>query len=177
MTRSLTTVPKTLDMRALVLAMQRHRVGCAIIAQLINVSRHLGCRRRRLRTGIGEVVSIPNIKPLHGDNELVGPGKAHCAIARMVLLKPRDDTDDCEQALFRNTILVAQPSPEMIAIELPPSETEQAQHFNVIYAAGGAEHGPSNLRNKERPARESRLICGVRATMDRAVPARRGLAH
>ena len=69
-------------------------------------------------------------------------------IARMVLMKPRDDTDDCEQALVGNTILVAQPSPEMLATELPPPETEQAQYFNVIYVVGSAEHGPSNLRKK-----------------------------
>ena len=37
---------------------------------------------------------------------LLGLGKL---IARMVLLKPRDDTDDCERALVGNTILVAQP--------------------------------------------------------------------
>ena len=77
---------------------------------------------------------------------LLGLGKL---VARMVLLKPRDDTDDCEKALVGNTILVAQPSPEMIASELPPSETEQAQYFNVIYAAGAAEHGSSTLRKKK----------------------------
>ena len=82
---------------------------------------------------------------------LLGMGKL---IARMVLLKPRGDTDDCERALVGNTILVAQPSPEMIATELPPSATEQAQYFNVIYAAGPAEHGPSNLRKQnESPVR------------------------
>ena len=76
-------------------------------------------------------------------NSLLGLGKL---VARLVLLKPRDDTDDCEKALVGNTILVAQPSPELIAKELPPSETEQAQYFNVIYAAGSAEHGFSTLR-------------------------------
>ena len=42
---------------------------------------------------------------------LLGLGKV---IARMVLLKPRGDSDDCEKALVGNTILVAQPSPEII---------------------------------------------------------------
>jgi hypothetical protein len=37
----------------------------------------------------------------------------------------------------------------MIATKLPPSETEQTQYFNVIYAAGSAEHGSSNLRKKK----------------------------
>ncbi len=77
---------------------------------------------------------------------LLGLGKL---IARMVLLKPRDNTDDCERALVGNTILVAQPSPEMIATELPPTETEQTQYFNVIYAAGSAEHGSSNIRKQK----------------------------
>ena len=76
---------------------------------------------------------------------LLGMGKL---IARMVLLKPRDNTDDCEKALVGNTILVAQASPDIIAKELHPSETEQAQYLNVIYAAGTAEHGPSNLRKR-----------------------------
>ena len=47
-------------------------------------------------------------------------------IMRMVLLKPTDNTDESEKALVGNTILVAQPSPEMIAAELPPTEAEQA---------------------------------------------------
>ena len=45
---------------------------------------------------------------------------------RLVLLKPTDNTDESEKALVGNTILVAQPSPEMIAAELPPTEAEQA---------------------------------------------------
>ena len=57
-----------------------------------------------------------------------------------------DNTDDSEKALVGNTILVAQPSPEMIGAELPPTECEQAQYFNVVYAAGAAEHASSNLR-------------------------------
>ena len=44
-----------------------------------------------------------------------------------------------------NTILVAQPSLDVIATELPTSEAGQTQYFNVIYAAGAAEHGPGNL--------------------------------
>ena len=43
---------------------------------------------------------------------LLGLGKL---IACMVLLKPRDDTDDCGIVLVGKTILVAQLSPEMIA--------------------------------------------------------------
>ena len=54
---------------------------------------------------------------------------------RMVLLKPTDNTDESEKALVGNTMLVAQPTPEMIASELPPTEAEQASYFNVIYGA------------------------------------------
>ena len=77
---------------------------------------------------------------------LLGLGKL---LAKMVLLKPRDNTDDCEKALVGNTILVAQPSPDMIATELPPSEVDQTRYFNVIYAAGTAEHSSSILRKKK----------------------------
>ena len=44
---------------------------------------------------------------------------------------------------------MAQPSPEIIAAELPPTETEQTKYFNVVYAAGAAEHGFSNLSKKK----------------------------
>ena len=67
----------------------------------------------------------------------------------MVLLKPMDSTDDSEKALVGNTILVAQPSPEMIAAELPPTEIEQTKYFNVVYAAGAAEDCSSNLSKKK----------------------------
>jgi hypothetical protein len=60
-----------------------------------------------------------------------------------------DNTDDSEKALVGNTILVAQPSPEMIAAELPPTETEQTKYFNVVYAAGAAEDGFRNLSKKK----------------------------
>ena len=40
---------------------------------------------------------------------------------------------------------MAQPSPEIIAAELPSTESEQTQYFNFVYAAGAAEHGTSNL--------------------------------
>ena len=63
---------------------------------------------------------------------LLGLGKI---IMRRVLLKPTDNTDESEKALVGNTILVAQPTPEMIASELPPTEAEQASYFNVIYGA------------------------------------------
>ena len=59
---------------------------------------------------------------------LLGLGKM---IMRMVLLKPTDNTDESEKALVGNTILVAQPSPEMIAAKLPPTEEEQAAYFKL----------------------------------------------
>ena len=70
-------------------------------------------------------------------------------IMRMVLLKPTDNTDESEKALVGNTILVAQPSPMMIAAELPPSEEEQATYFNVVYGAGTSEHASSKLSKKK----------------------------
>ena len=90
---------------------------------------------------------------------LLGLGKL---VARMALLKPRGDTDDSERALVGNTILVAQPSPEMIATELPPSETEQTQYFNVIYAGGAAEHGSRTPLGRKKALlvnREEYLEC------------------
>ena len=36
----------------------------------------------------------------------------------------------------------------MVAPELPPTESQQTQYFNVVYAAGAAEHGSSNLHKK-----------------------------
>ena len=71
-------------------------------------------------------------------------------IMRMVLLKPTDNTDESEKALVGNTILVAQPSPKMIAAELPPTEAEQASYFNVVYGAGASEHASSKLGKKRR---------------------------
>ena len=68
---------------------------------------------------------------------------------RLVLLKPTDNTDESEKALVGNTILVAQPSPEMIAAELPPTEAEQAQYFNVVYGAGASEHASIKLNKKK----------------------------
>ena len=70
-------------------------------------------------------------------------------IMRMVLLKPNDNTDESEKALVGNTILVAQPSPQMIAAELPPTEAEQTSYFNVVYGAGAAEHASSQLNKKK----------------------------
>ena len=60
-------------------------------------------------------------------------------IMRMVLLKPTDNTDESEKALVGNTILGAQPSPEMIAAELPPTEAEQASYFNVEYGTDASK--------------------------------------
>ena len=61
---------------------------------------------------------------------LLGMGRL---LMRMVLLKPQDNTDESERAIVGNTILLAQPTPKMIAAKLPPTETEQAAYFNVIY--------------------------------------------
>ena len=70
-------------------------------------------------------------------------------IMRLVLLKPTDNTDESEKALVGNTILVAQPSPKMIAAELPPTEAEQTSYFNVVYGAGASEHASSKLGKKK----------------------------
>ena len=70
-------------------------------------------------------------------------------IMRMVLLKPTDNTDESEKALVGNTILVAQPSPAMIAAQLPPTEAEQATYFNVVYGAGSSEDASSKLNKKK----------------------------
>ena len=51
--------------------------------------------------------------------------------------------------LVGNTIPVAQPSPEMIAAELPPTESEQVSYFNVVYGGGASEHAASKLNKKE----------------------------
>ena len=77
---------------------------------------------------------------------LLGLGKL---IMRLVLLKPTDNTDEADKALVGNTILVAQPSPDMIAAELPPTEAEQASYFNLVYGPGASEHVSSKLgKNK-----------------------------
>ena len=70
-------------------------------------------------------------------------------IMRLVLLKPTDNTDESEKALVGNAILIAQPSPEMIAAELPPTDAEQAAYFNVVYGAGALEHASSKLNKKK----------------------------
>ena len=77
---------------------------------------------------------------------LLGLGKL---IMRLVLLKPTDNTDESERALVGNTILVAQPAPEMIAAELPPTDSEQATYFNVVYGAGASEHASTKLNKKK----------------------------
>ena len=76
-------------------------------------------------------------KSYNGHAECTGGGKKSM---RLVLLKPTDNTDESEKALVGNTILVAQPSPEMIAAESPPTEAEQAEYFNVVYGAGASTH-------------------------------------
>ena len=73
---------------------------------------------------------------------LLGLGKLNM---RLVLLKPTDNTDECDTALVGNTILAAKPSPDIIANELPPTESGHAQSFSVVYATGDAEHGSSKL--------------------------------
>ena len=60
---------------------------------------------------------------------LLGLGRA---VMRLVLLKPRDKTDEVEKGLVGNTILVAQPAPQQIIATLPPSEAEQVSYFNVV---------------------------------------------
>ena len=77
---------------------------------------------------------------------LLGLGRL---VMRMVLLKPYDDSDESEKAIVGNTILVAQPSPQLIAAQLPPTEAEQASYFNVVYGSGAAEHGPHKLARKK----------------------------
>ena len=67
----------------------------------------------------------------------------------MVLLKPTNNTDESEKAIVGNSILVAQPSPEMVAAELPRTESQQASYFNVIYGGGVAE-GASKKLNKKK---------------------------
>ena len=67
---------------------------------------------------------------------LLGLGRA---IMRLVLLKPRDKTDEVEKGLVGNTILVAQPAPQQIIATLPPSEAEQVSYFNVVYNTGREE--------------------------------------
>ena len=64
---------------------------------------------------------------------------------RLVLLKPNDDTAESEKAIVGNTILVAQPSPQLIAAQLPPTATEQASYFQVVYGTGSAEHASDKL--------------------------------
>ena len=44
---------------------------------------------------------------------------------------------------------MAQPLPEMITAEPPPTEIDQTKYFNVVYAVGSAEHGSSNLSEKK----------------------------
>ena len=52
----------TPDLRALALATQKCHVGYAIIARPIDVRRHQGCNRRRLRIGIEQGASISGIR-------------------------------------------------------------------------------------------------------------------
>ena len=73
--------------------------------------------------------------------QLLGLG---VAFMRMVLLKPNQDAEASEKALVGNTVLVAKPSPEAIAAELPPTEEQQASYFNVVYA-----NASMNLGNKK----------------------------
>ena len=63
---------------------------------------------------------------------LLGLGKI---FIRMVSLTPTDNTDESEKAIVGNTILVAQPTLDMMASELSPTEAEQASYFNVVYGA------------------------------------------
>ena len=81
------------------------------------------------------------LHPLYKDltmatRTLLGLGRA---VMRLVLLKPRDKTDEVEKGLVGNTILVAQPAPQQIISTLPPSEVEQVSYFNVVYNTGRDE--------------------------------------
>ena len=74
------------------------------------------------------------LHPLYKDltmatRTLLGLGRA---VMRLVLLKPRDKTDEVEKGLVGNTIFVAQPAPQQILSTLPPSEVEQVSYFNVV---------------------------------------------
>ena len=79
----------------------------------------------------------------------------------MVLLKPHGSADDSEKAIVGNTILVAQPTPQLIANELPPTEAQQASYFNVVYAASASEHGAGKLNKKQALVidREQYMTC------------------
>ena len=87
----------------------------------------------------------------------------------LVLLKPADNTDESEKALVGNTILVAQPSPKMIAAELPPTEAEQTSYFNVVYGAGASEHASSKLGKKKSVDNRPGRISGMRQDTSRAM--------
>ena len=81
------------------------------------------------------------LHPLYKDltmatRTLLGLGRA---VMRLVLLKPRDKTDEVEKGLVGNTILVAQPAPQQIISTLPPSEVGQVSYFNVVYNTGRDE--------------------------------------
>ena len=89
---------------------------------------------------------------------LLGQGKL---ITRLVLLKPQNDEDESEKAIVGNTILVAQPSPQLIAAQLPPTEVEQASYFHVVYGCSAAEQGRHKLARKKALVvdREEYLAC------------------
>ena len=53
---------------------------------------------------------------------LLGLGRA---VMRLVLLKPRDKTNEVEKGLVGNTILVAQAGPQLILSVLTPSGTQK----------------------------------------------------
>ena len=84
---------------------------------------------------------------------LLGMGRL---VMRMVLLKPRDNTDESERAIVGNTILLAQPTPKMIASKLPPTEAEQAAYFNAIY---GCEASKMNEKKALQVNRAEYLEC------------------
>ena len=83
---------------------------------------------------------------------LLGLGRA---VMRLVLLKPRDKTDEAEKGFVGNTILVAQPTPQQIALTLPLSEEEQVSYFHVVYSSGREELAKKAALRVNRAAREA----------------------
>ena len=69
-----------------------------------------------------------------------------------------------------NTILVAQPAPELIAAELPPAEIQQSQNIDVLCAGGATEHCPTMLQKKEGIGHGQAMVFGLRAGPDRGCP-------
>ena len=85
-------------------------------------------------------MSIPDIRPAPWRQQIPGLGKA---IARLVLLKPMGGTDDSEKGLVVEAILLVQHAPEMIAAELPSTETEQMHYSQLSMQLALQTTGPA----------------------------------